>query len=184
VRAQDHRPHQPWSPLHDEAVTAMLDIFKGQGCALVTLIDPEFDVVALADRQTVQRDLTPSTRQLWIDLVEKFPGQIDRIGGVGDSAHAKRKSCHNVLRDAHGKVIEGAKALDVQPIGTPGTAAFIALGKEQLDWIWANRASNGCTVQIFRRRIRSIYKKNGAWRVYLGPNGHFKHHHNSVRCAG
>jgi hypothetical protein len=164
-----------------------MNLFRGAGCGSCELVEvdhPELNVATLADNQRVQSDLTPATKALWVALVKQFPKRIELIGGVGDAAHSKRKSCHNVLRDKTGRLVEGAKALDVQPIGVVGSAAFIAEGTRQVDWIWANRATNGCTVQIWQGRIRSVYKADGKWRIYTGINRHKKHHHNSVACAG
>ena len=85
-------------------------ILPSAGCGSVLLENPEFDIVALADRQTIQADLTDQTKNVWRAVVHQFPLKIELIGGVGDSAHAKRKSCHNVVRDAQGRVIEIGRA--------------------------------------------------------------------------
>ena len=154
------------------------------GCGSVLLENPEFDIVSLADRQTIQNDLTDQTKNVWRAVVHQFPLKIELIGGVGDAAHAKRTSCHNVIKNAQGQIIEKAKALDIQPIGAVGSAEFIALGTRIADWLWANRVEFGITVQIWQGRIRSIYKQNGAWRPYFGLNRHNKHIHISVGCNG
>jgi hypothetical protein len=154
------------------------------GSVETTVISVRFQTLGMgsAVNQKIQTDLSPATKNAWRLIVAKWGTDIAMLGGVGDKAHGQRKSCHNTLVDAKGKLIEGARALDVTPHGHVGSAAFIKLGNMIADWIWVNVP--GATVQIWQNRIRSKAISGGVWRPYHGANRHDHHIHNSIGCNG
>lgn len=149
----------------------------------------ELEVQTLQPKvQRIQVDASPEVQKLWAELRDHPSLRIAHFGAVGDSAHQKRKSCHNIVKNSNGVVIEKAKALDIHPVGfqpkvssVRQAAAYRQEGDNIARYLIQNRARLGITLVIWYGRKASA-KSGWKWVPYTGISPHTDHVHASVNC--